>query len=231
VLKENINLKLQNKELQEAKEKTLTEVSKVKSAYAEKTRILDAKQWEIKNAKRNQNALIQRKAEELYTVKKHTQQALNLSFLLYSCIITLFTAIRSETLRMDSMAFLTQTWNILRVIALNVSKAAIRASECGGKAEKQSLAIVLHNLLPLIVVLAALALFGFILYLFIGLGKIYKEYFWDRLSLFITFFSLAGIIFFADLIRNKIPINAIILFFLIQYIYIIIRLLIKIINK
>lgn len=96
---------------------------------------------------------------------------------------------------MDSMAFLTQTWNILRVIALNVSKAAIRASECGGKAEKQSLAIVLHNLLPLIVVLAALALFGFILYLFIGLGKIYKEYFWDRLSLFITFFSLAGIIF------------------------------------
>ena len=227
VLKENINLKLQNKELQEAKEKTLTEVSKVKSAYAEKTRILDAKQWEIKNAKRNQNALIQRKAEELYTVKKHTQQALNLSFLLYSCIITLFTAIRSETLRMDSMAFLTQTWNILRVIALNVSKAAIRASECGGKAEKQSLAIVLHNLLPLIVVLAALALFGFILYLFIGLGKIYKEYFWDRLSLFITFFSLAGIIFFADLIRNKIPINLIILFLLVQCIYILLRSLVR----
>ena len=92
-------------------------------------------------------------------------------------------------------------------------QAAIRTSECGGKAEKQSLAIVLHNLLPLIVVLAALALFGFILYLFIGLGKIYKEYFWDRLSLFITFFSLAGIIFFADLIRNKIPINLIILFY------------------
>lgn len=231
VLKENINLKLQNKELQEAKEKTLTEVSKVKSAYAEKTRILDAKQWEIKNAKRNQNALIQRKAEELYTVKKHTQQALNLSFLLYSCIITLFTAIRSETLRIDSMAFLTQTWNILRVIALNVSKAAIRASECGGKAEKQSLAIILHNLLPLIVVLAALALFGFILYLFIGLGKIYKEYFWDRLSLFITFFSLAGIIFFADLIRNRIAINLITLFLLVQCIYIIFRSLARFIKN
>ena len=129
------------------------------------------------------------------------------------------------------MAFLTQTWNILRAIALNVSKAAIRASEWGGRAEKLSLAIVLHNVLPLIVVLAALALFGFIIYLFIGLGKIYKKYFWDKLSLFITFFSLAGIVFFADLIRNKIPINAIILFFLIQYIYIIIRLLIKIINK
>ena len=227
VLKENINLKLQNKELQEAKEKTLTEVSKVKSAYAEKTRILDTKQWEIKNAKRNQNALIQRKAEELYTVKKHTQQALNLSFLLYSCIITLFTAIRSETLRMDSMAFLTQTWNILRAIALNVSKAAIRASEWGGRAEKQSLAIVLHNVLPFIVVLAALALFGFIIYLFIGLGKIYKEYFWDRLSLFITFFSLAGIIFFADLIRNKIPINLIILFLLVQCIYILLRSLVR----
>ncbi|MFQ8886950.1 DUF6040 family protein [Anaerobutyricum hallii] len=231
MLKENINLKLQNKELQEAKEKTLTEVSKVKSAYAEKTRILDAKQWEIKNAKRNQNALIQRKAEELYTVKKHTQQALNLSFLLYSCIITLFTAIRSETLRIDSMAFLTQTWNILRVIALNVSKAAIRASECGGKAEKQSLAIILHNLLPLIVVLAALALFGFILYLFIGLGKIYKEYFWDRLSLFITFFSLAGIIFFADLIRNRIAINLITLFLLVQCIYIIFRSLARFIKN
>jgi hypothetical protein len=227
VLKENINLKLQNKELQEAKEKALTEVSKVKSAYAEKTRILDTKQWEIKNAKRNQNALIQRKAEELYTVKKHTQQALNLSFLLYSCIITLFTAIRSETLRMDSMAFLTQTWNILRAIALNVSKAAIRASEWGDRAEKQSLAIVLHNVLPFIVVLAALALFGFIIYLFIGLGKIYKEYFWDRLSLFITFFSLAGIIFFADLIRNKIPINLIILFLLVQCIYILLRSLVR----
>ena len=127
VLKENINLKLQNKELQEAKKKALTEVSKIKNAYAEKIRALDTKQWEIKNAKRNQNALIQRKAEELYTVKKHTQQALNLSFLLYSCIITLFNAIRSETLRMDSVAFLTQTWNILRVKALNVKKAAIQA--------------------------------------------------------------------------------------------------------
>lgn len=69
VLKENINLKLQNKELQEAKKKALTEVSKIKNAYAEKIRALDTKQWEIKNAKRNQNALIQRKAEELYTVK------------------------------------------------------------------------------------------------------------------------------------------------------------------
>lgn len=231
ILKENINLKLQNKELQEAKEKALTEVSKVKSAYAEKTRALDAKQWEIKNAKRNQNALIQRKAEELYTVKKHTQQALNLSFLLYSCIITLFTAIRSKTLRMDSMAFLTQTWNILRVIALNVRKVAIRASEWGSRAEKQSLAIVLHNLLPVIVVLAALALFGFIIYLFIGLVKIYKEYFWDRLSLFITFFSLAGIIFFADLIRNRISINLITLFLLVQCVYIIFRSLARFIKN
>ena len=231
VLKENINLKLQNKELQEAKEKALTEVSKIKSAYAEKTRALDTKQWEIKNAKRNQNALIQRKAEELYTVKKHTQQALNLSFLLYSCIITLFTAIRSKTLRMDSMAFLTQTWNILRVIALNVRKVAIRASKWGGRVEKQSLAIVLHNLLPIIVVLAALALFGFIIYLFIGIVKIYKEYFWDRLSLFITFFSLAGIIFFADLIRNRISINLIILFLLVQCVYIIFRSLARFIKN
>ncbi|MDO5011799.1 MAG: DUF6040 family protein, partial [Intestinibacter bartlettii] len=151
--------------------------------------------------------------------------------LLYSCIITLFTAIRSETLRMDSVAFLTQTWNILSVIALNVKKTAIRVSEWGGRAEKQSLAIVLHNLLPVIVVLAALALFGFIIYLFIGLGKIYKEYFWDRLSLFITFFSLAGIIFFADLIRNKIPINLIILFLLTQLIYLSIRILKIFINK
>ena len=125
------------------------------------------------------------------------------------------------------MAFLTQTWNILRAIALNVSKAAIRASEWGGRVEKQSLAIVLHNVLPFIVVLAALALFGFIIYLFIGLGKIYKEYFWDRLSLFITFFSLAGIIFFADLIRNKIPINLIILFLLVQCIYILLRSLVR----
>ena len=112
-------------------------------------------------------------------------------------------------------------------MVLNVRKAAIRASEWGSRAEKQSLAIVLHNLLPVIVVLAALALFGFIIYLVIGLGKIYKEYFWDRLSLFITFFSLAGIIFFADLIRNKIPINLIILFLLVQGIYILLRSLVR----
>ena len=169
ILKENINLKLQNKELQEAKEKALTEVAKVKSAYAEKTRALDTKQWEIKNAQRNQNALIQRKAEELYTIKKHTQQALNLSFLLYSYIITLFIALRSKTLRIDSTAFLRQAWNILRITVLNVKKTAIRASEFGGRVEKQSLAIVLHNLLPIIVILAALALFGFIIYILIGL--------------------------------------------------------------
>lgn len=201
----------------------MTEVSKVKSDYAEKERILNTRQLKISNAKRNQNILIQRKAEELYKAKKYSQQAFNLSFLFYSCLITLFTAIRSETLRIDFTAFLIQAGNILKAVVSNAYKTAIRASEWGSKVQKQSLAIVLHNLLPVIVVLAALALVGFIIYIFIGLGKICKKYFWDRLSLFITFFSLAGIIFFADLIRNRISINLITLFLLVQCVYIIFR--------
>lgn len=223
VLKENINLKQQNRELQIAAEKAMTEVSKVKSDYAEKERILNTRQLKISNAKRNQNILIQRKAEELYKAKKYSQQAFNLSFLCYSCLITLFAAIRSETFRIDFTAFLIQAGNILKAVVSNAYKTAIRASEWGSKVQKQSLAIVLHNLLPVIVVLAALALVGFIIYIFIGLGKIYKKYFWDRLSLFITFFSLAGIIFFADLIRNRISINLITLFLLVQCVYIIFR--------
>lgn len=121
--------------------------------------------------------------------------------------------------------------HILKAMASNAYKTAIRASEWGSKVQKQSLAIVLHNLLPVIVVLAALALVGFIIYIFIGLGKIYKKYFWDRLSLFITFFSLAGIIFFADLIRNRISINLIILFLLVQCVYIIFRSLARFIKN
>ena len=231
VLKKNINLKQQNRELQIATEKAMTEVSKVKRDYAEKERILNTRQLKISNAKRNQNILIQRKAEELYKAKKYSQQAFNLSFLCYSCLITLFTAIRSETLRIDFTAFLIQAGNILKAMASNAYKTAIRASEWGSKVQKQSLAIVLHNLLPVIVVLAALALVGFIIYIFIGLGKIYKKYFWDRLSLFITFFSLAGIIFFADLIRNRISINLIILFLLVQCVYIIFRSLARFIKN
>lgn len=69
VLKENINLKQQNRELQIATEKAMTEVSKVKRDYAEKERILNTRQLKISNAKRNQNILIQRKAEELYKAK------------------------------------------------------------------------------------------------------------------------------------------------------------------
>lgn len=204
---------------------------KVKRDYAEKERILNTRQLKISNAKRNQNILIQRKAEELYKAKKYSQQAFNLSFLCYSCLITLFTAIRSETLRIDFTAFLIQAGNILKAMASNAYKTAIRASEWGSKVQKQSLAIVLHNLLPVIVVLAALALVGFIIYIFIGLGKIYKKYFRDRLSLFITFFSLAGIIFFADLIRNRISINLIILFLLVQCVYIIFRSLARFIKN
>ena len=209
----------------------MTEVSKVKSDYAEKERILNTRQLKISNAKRNQNILIQRKAEELYKAKKYSQQAFNLSFLFYSCLITLFTAIRSETLRIDFTAFLIQAGNILKAVVSNAYKTAIRASEWGSKVQKQSLAIVLHNLLPVIVVLAALALVGFIIYIFIGLGKIYKKYFWDRLSLFITFFSLVGIIFFADLIRNRISINLITLFLLVQCVYIIFRSLARFLNS
>lgn len=121
--------------------------------------------------------------------------------------------------------------HFLRVIALNVKKAAIQASEWGSRAKKQSLAIVLHNLLPVIVVLAALALSGFIIYILIKLGKSYKKYFWDNLSLFITFFSLAGIVFFADLIRNIISTNVILLFLFTQLIYIFIRSFKIFINK
>lgn len=231
VLRENINLKQQNRELQIATEKAMTEVSKVKRDYAEKERILNTRQLEISNAKRNQNILIQRKAEELYKAKKYSQQAFNLSFLFYSFLITLFTAIRSETLRIDFTAFLIQAGNILKAVVSNAYKTAIRASEWGSKVQKQSLAIVLHNLLPVIVVLTILILVGFMIYIFIGLGKIYKKYFWDRLSLFITFFSLAGIIFFADLIRNRISINLITLFLLVQCVYIIFRSLARFIKN
>lgn len=110
-------------------------------------------------------------------------------------------------------------------------KSGYTSLRMGQQGKKTIVSNCFFTLLPVIVVLAALALSGFIIYILIKLGKSYKKYFWDNLSLFITFFSLAGIVFFADLIRIIISTNVILLFLFTQLIYIFIRSFKIFINK
>lgn len=242
VLKQNAKLKQLNEQLKSEKQHTEQEaaamVLSVKEEYSQKESELAQTQAAADQAKRDaealrsrQNELIKEKAAQVYSTRKAalereyraktgSYQGFLLGCLLYGLLTTVFTAVRSERFVADFKAFFVGLWSGVCWLARAVLQLGQAAAELGDKIQNLTAAVVVHWLL-LVVVVGGIgaAVLGGLLWGVKKLLDFYKENYADTQSLVVFIISLAVVVFFAEPIREYIPLNLLLLLLMVHIAY------------
>ena len=162
--------------------------------------------------------------------KKMTTGYESLMFLLawYSIATTLFTAILSPVFLNDCITF----FGTIGKGIINLFREFVTGADSFGQLSNGiSNSIVSGIVYWLIVAVVMGILFIITGFLIIGIGyqvgKIYRKYCWDIISIMVAIISTAIVIYFGEWIKSVIPINLIVLLLLVHVIYIGIRCYVK----
>ena len=154
----------------------------------------------------------------------------SLMFLLawYSIATTLFTAILSPVFLNDCITF----FGTIGKGIINLFREFVTGADSFGQLSNGiSNSIVSGIVYWLIVAIVMGILFIITGFLIIGIGyqvgKIYRKYCWDIISIMAAIISTAIVIYFGEWIKSVIPINLIVLLLLVHVIYIGIRCYVK----
>ena len=150
-----------------------------------------------------------------------------IAVMLYGIAVTGMTALRSERLVADGIAFVT----LIRDVSIRLfgvaSNLAESLSGVSGNIPNHFLAVVVGGILTVlsyvVVIGGAVGLSGFILY---RIGRFYYRFFWDKVSLAVTLTELILIVWGADVTGKWIPWNMIFLFICIQAVYVFVRMVV-----
>lgn len=221
-------------------------VQNCKAEYEQKIKELDRQknraermEQDAKTAMARQQAIIRAKAEAMsrdernslesrYKAKIAGYEGIMLGSLLYGTLCTIFTAVRSEAFISDFKAFFVTIWSFIQLCAEEVLKGAEWAAQLGNMIPQPTIATIVHWLIRIAVVVGVTGGAGVLL--FISGEKLYngyKEHFADQISLAELLISFAVVVFFAEPIRNFLPINLFLLLILTYMLYIGIRQYIK----
>lgn len=221
-------------------------VQNCKAEYEQKVRELDRQKYraermeqDAKEAMARQQAFIRAKAEAMskaersrlesqYKAKTAGYEGVLLGSILYGTLCTLFTAARSETFINDFQAFFGAIWNVARLCADKVLQVAKWAAQVGDMIPQPMVSAIIHWLIQIILVAGVAVGVGFLL--FIGGEKLYsgyKEHFADQISLAELLISFAVVVFFAEPIREVLPVNLLLLLLICHGVYMGIRQYIK----
>lgn len=221
-------------------------VQNCKAEYEQKIRELDRQkdraermEHDAKTAMARQQDFIRAKAETMskaerirlesqYKAKTAGYEGAMLGSLLYGTLCTLFTAARSEAFISDFKAFFVTIWSFLQLSAEGVLKGAKWAAQLGNMIPQPTIATLVHWLIQIVVIVGVTGGAGVLL--FIGGEKLYngyKEHFADKISLAELLISFAVVVFFAEPIREVLPVNLLLLLLLCHGAYIGIRQYIK----
>lgn len=150
--------------------------------------------------------------ESQYKAKTAGYEGVMLGSLLYGTLCTLFAAARSETFISDFKAFFGVIWSFIRLCADKVFQVAKWAAQVGDMIPQPTVSAIVHWLIQIILVVGVAVGVGFLL--FIGGEKLYsgyKEHFADQISLAELLISFAVVVFFAEPIREALPVNLLLL--------------------
>lgn len=224
----------------------MTEVQACKAEYERKEEELAIEQEKAEKAKQDAEAVKEhqeskvmvrairmyleeeKRLKKAYKTKENVLHGAFLGTILYSFLVTAFTAVRSETFVSDFKAFFTSIWSFVCLCIEKLLEAAKWASQLGGMISQPIVAAIVHWLIQIVVVVAVIG--GTVFLLFIGGKKIcygYKENFADLISLADLLVSFAVVVFFADPLRDVLPINLFLLLFVFHMAYICVRQCIK----
>ena len=243
VLKQNDWLKKQNARLEREKKDIIQEADDLawsyKADYEQKCMELsnqkkraEQMEQEAKTTIERQQTLIREKADSMIqderTRLEHVYRA-KMGSLLYGILCTLFTAVRSETFVSDFKAFLNVIWKLVWQCADGVLRGAKWAAQIGDLIPQPTVGFIIHWLIQIAIVVAAVVIASVILMMgYVNLYEDYKENFADQISLAELLISFAVLVFFAEPIREVVPVNLILILILIHVLYLGIRKYLKV---
>lgn len=235
ILKENQRLET---EKQNVLQETENMVLSVKAEYEKKAQELEEQlaqakkqSQEAQDLKRNLNEratskakdMIQSKIQKLenkYRGKTAVYDGFLLGNLLYSVLVTFFTAVRSECFVIDFKAFFSTLWNFITIAISKLAYLGSLVAAWGNKIPQETVAIIAHWFLWITVVIGISV--AVIVFLFIGMVKLYEYYIEnlaDTISLAVLLVSFAVVVFFAEQVKSIIPMNLLLLMIVTHVLY------------
>lgn len=161
-----------------------------------------------------------------YLVKVGAVYGYAIAVMIYGIAVTVMTALRSERLMADGIAFAI----LIRDVSVRIfgasSNLAESLSNVSGDIPNHFLVVVggiLTVLSYVVVIGGAVGLSGYILY---RIGRFYYRFFWDKVSLTVTLTELILIVWGVDVIGKWIPWNMLFLFICIQAVYVFVRMVV-----
>ena len=154
----------------------------------------------------------------------------SLMFLLawYSIATTLFTAILSPVFLNDCIIFLGTFSKGIVSLFQEVVTGADSFGQLSNGISNSIISVIVYWLIVTIVMGILFIITGFLI---IGIGyqvgKIYRKYCWDIISIMVVIMSTAIVIYFGEWIKSVLPINLIVLLLLVHMVYIGIRCYVK----
>lgn len=216
----------------------LAEVEAVRLEYSNRERQLQAAQKKVEQERREtenyrhsldeqiyeqaklRSEILEKKLKQEYQARTLSYQTFFVVALLYGIIVTLFTAFYSDAFIRDFKAFFDSGWTFIYLCAENLFKAANWASQLGDKIPHPVASMVIHWLLwILMILLLGIGSISLLASCAIKGCKHYVNQYADTISLSVWLLSLACLIWFGDFIRDFIPVNLIVLLFLIHILY------------
>lgn len=231
---------------QRAEQEAEAKVGSVKREYARKEQLLaderaeaQRRTQEAESQKQSLKADTEKRAKELvkakvksleatYQAKTSSHYAYVTGVSLYAVLVTVLTAIRSETFVSDFKTFFEVVWGFILTCFGWLENGANYVAQLGDKIPQEIVATIVHWLLWGIVFFGVEI--GALVLLLIGIKKLVKWYaedYADNTSLEVALISLALSIFFAEEISAFLNVNLLLLNILVHIIYVFIRWYVK----
>ena len=162
--------------------------------------------------------------EKKYKAKAVGFDAMFIVLWWYAIVTTVFAAIRSEIFLSDFTAFVDTVWNGICQSGKWIVDIGNELAQVGDRIPNETVAIVVHWLLLVIVIVGAAVVVGVLMV--IGekkVTKVYRENCWNVISVGVAVTSVALVVYFGDLIKDFVKMNLVVILLLVQAVYVGIR--------
>lgn len=166
--------------------------------------------------------------EKKYRAKAVGFDAMLIVLWWYTIVTTIFAAIRSETFLGDFTAFVDTVWNGICQSGKWIVDVGNALAQVGDRISNETVAIVAHWLLFIIVIIGAAVAVGVLIVIAEKkVAKVYRENCWDVISVGVVVTSVALVVYFGDWIKGFVKLNLVVLLLLVQAVYVRIRAYVK----
>lgn len=162
--------------------------------------------------------------EKKYKAKTVEFDAMLVVLWWYAIVTTIFAATQSEIFLSDFIAFVDTVWNGICQSGKWIIDVGNVLAQVGDRIPNETMAIVAHWLLFVIVIVGAVVAVGVLVVIVEkNVTKIYRENCRDVISVGVAVISAALVVYFGDWIKEFVKLNLVVILLLVQAVYVGIR--------